>query len=157
MSSNREIVGIFADREHFSAAVAALLAAGFKREDISVLSSHSSLDVTEAQATSWRDKLLALSGEIKYEGPLLAAGLIALAAGPVGAMVAGLVAAGVGGLAIKEVVDEVGCTAHSDAFTRALNAGSVILWVVVQTPGDEEKATQMLNQNMASNVHLHVR
>lgn len=105
--TTREVVGTFADRDRFQAAVDALAKAGFSRSELSVLSSHDFIDAIGRDGKSWRDVLVALVGDLKYEGPLVAAGLIALAAGPVGAAIAGLVAAGVGGVAAKEVLDEV--------------------------------------------------
>jgi len=153
----REAVGTFADRAHFESAVDALIRAGFERHRLSVLASHDSLEVASAGQRSWRDGLVALVGELKYEGPLVAAGLIAIAAGPVGAAIAGLIAAGVGGAAIKEVLDEVSALPDSTDFARALAAGSVILWVGLDTPQEEETATRLLQAAGGSNVHLFER
>ncbi|EME71731.1 hypothetical protein H261_02326 [Paramagnetospirillum caucaseum] len=157
----REVVGTFADRAHFEAAVSALLAEGFGRDKLSVLTSHDSLDAAEgpegAKARKWRDGLVAMMGELKYEGPLVAAGLIALAAGPVGAVIAGLVAAGVGGVAIKEVLDEVAAIPDSDGFVRALAAGSVILWVSTDTPEEETRVRALLADAGGANIHIFER
>jgi len=152
--STREIVGLFADRAHFESAVEALLRAGFDRPRLSVLASHESLEVASTSGRSWRDALVALVGELKFEGPLVAAGLIAIAAGPVGAAIAALVAAGVGGAALKEVLDEVAALPDSSNFARALAAGSVILWVGVETTAEEETALALLAAAGGSNVHL---
>lgn len=154
----REVVGTFADREHFQAAIDALFKAGFARTDLSVLSSHESIDTaTAGPGKSWKDALVALVGELKYEGPLVAAGLIALAAGPVGAVIAGLVAAGVGGAAAKELLDEVSALPDSEAFTRALAEGSVILWVSVADAAAEARAKAILHDAGAQNLHLFER
>ncbi len=154
----REVVGTFSDREHFQAAIDALLKAGFSRTDLSVLSSHESIDTATAQpGKSWRDVLIALVGELKYEGPLVAAGLIALAAGPVGAAIAGLVAAGVGGAAAKELLDEVSALPDSEAFAKALAAGSVILWVSADDAAAEAKAKAILHEQAAQNIHVFER
>ncbi len=155
-SASREVVGTFSDRDRFQAAVDALTQAGFNRGDISVLSSHQSLDVANApgDGKGWRERLIALVGELKYEGPLVAAGLIALAAGPVGAAIAGLIAAGVGGVAAKELLDEVSALPDSEGFTRALAAGSVILWVAVRDEHEEAKAMATLLAVGAANVHV---
>jgi hypothetical protein len=156
--TTREIVGTFSDREHFQAAIDRLIKAGFSRADLSVLSSHDSLDivgdVTGQPGKPWRDVLTALVSEVKYEGPLVAAGLIALAAGPVGATIAGLVAAGVGGVAFKELLDEISAIPDSDDFARALAAGSVILWVMVRDQLEEERAKAVLRDSAAQNVHM---
>src|SRR5215469_17831476 len=67
----REAVGSFPDREHFRAAVSALLAAGFDRSDLSVLASHDSLAVADDAAATPKEVLRAgLSDEIKYIAPL---------------------------------------------------------------------------------------
>lgn len=158
--SLREVVGTFADRAHFEQAVSALLASGHGREKLSVLASHDSLDAADpsgARARKWRDGLVALMGEVKYEGPLVAAGLIALAAGPVGAAIAGLVAAGVGTVAVKEVLDEVAAIPDSDDFVRALAAGSVILWVAADSPQEEEEIRALLADAGGSNIHIFER
>ncbi|CAA7617539.1 Cysteine synthase [Magnetospirillum sp. LM-5] len=150
----REVVGTFASRESFEAAVAALLQAGFSRGALSVLSSHDSLELVQGhQSKPWREALVALAGEIKYEGPLVAAGLIALAAGPVGAALAALVAAGVGGVAAKEFLDEISAVPDSADFARALEAGSIILWVLVADQLEEEKAKRALDGVGAANLH----
>ncbi|MGE5478593.1 MAG: hypothetical protein ACM3Q1_18220 [Bacteroidales bacterium] len=157
-AATREVVGTFADREHFQAAVTALLQAGFGRTDLSVLSSHESIDTAAAQpGKSWKDALVGLVGEMKYEGPLVAAGLIALAAGPVGAVIAGLVAAGVGGVAAKELLDEVAALPDSEQFAKALAAGSVVLWVSVADAAAEQRAKTILHETGAQNLHVFER
>lgn len=154
----REVVGTFADREHFQAAIDDLLKGGFARTDLSVLSSHESIDAASAgPGKSWKDALVGLVGEMKYEGPLVAAGLIALAAGPVGAVIAGLVAAGVGGVAAKELLDEVAALPDSEQFTKALTAGSVVLWVSVADKAAEERAKAVLHDRGAQNLHAFER
>jgi hypothetical protein len=153
----REVVGTFADRAHFEAAVNALLHGGFERERLSVLASHESIAVADAKGRSWRDALVALVGEMKYEGPLVAAGLIALAAGPVGSVIAGLIAAGVGGVALHEMLGEVSALPDSTDFARALAAGSVILWVGVDTPAEEADAVRLLAASGGANVHVFER
>lgn len=157
----REVVGTFADRSHFEQAVAALLAAGFGRDKLSVLTSHDSLDAAEdqtgAKSRKWREGLVALVGEAKFEGPLVAAGLIALAAGPVGATIAALVAAGVGGVALKELLDEVAAIPDSGDFARALAAGSVILWVSADSPDEETRAKALLTEAGGANIHIFER
>jgi len=153
----REVVGILADRTQFEKAVEGLTQAGFTRADLSVLSSHDSIDAAGREPKSWRNALVGLLGEIKYEGPLVAAGLIALAAGPVGAVVAATVAAGVGGAALKELLDEVTSASDTEDFARALAAGSIILWVAVEDERQELRAQQVLTEVGATNIHLHQR
>ncbi|CAA7619234.1 conserved hypothetical protein [Candidatus Terasakiella magnetica] len=153
----REAVGTFADRSHFEAAVSALREAGFDRDRLSVLTSHDSLEVAGLKGSKWRDAITGLVGEMKFEGPLVAAGLIALAAGPVGAVIAGLIAAGVGGVALKEVLDEVAAIPDSQDFARALAAGSVILWVSVENTDEESRAKALLARTGGANIHIFER
>src|SRR5437764_9925228 len=88
----REAVASFADRRHFRAAVAELLAAGFAPADLSVLASHDSLDAAGGvaayprEAHSWLPS--GLAEEIKYLGPLTIAGIILLSGGPIAASLA---------------------------------------------------------------------
>lgn len=152
---DREVVGLFADRETFEAAVDALLDAGFQRPDLSVLASHESIDAAGKPGKKWKDALTAMVGELKYEGPLVASGAILLVGGQFAAAVAGVIGAAVGGVAVKELLDEVTSTPHTEHFARSLEAGSVILWV--QVPGDDQEADaiRILETAGGANVHIH--
>lgn len=149
-----EVVGLFADREGFERAVAALLEEGFERADLSVLSSHESLDAAGRPGKQWREAMLALVGEIKYEGPLVASGAIFLAGGPLAAGIAAVIGAAVGGIALKDVLEEITAKPHTEDFARSLAAGSVILWVRVTDADQEQRARQVLIAAAADNVHL---
>jgi hypothetical protein len=151
---DNELVGLFADREAFESAVAALLAAGFDRTDLSVLSSRESIDVAGRPARSWKEALIALVGELKYEGPLVASGAIVLAGGPTAAALAGVIGAAVGGLAVKELLEEVTAKPHTEDFARSLAAGSVVLWVRVEDDDRATRAARLLEEHGAANVHL---
>lgn len=153
----REVVGVFADRQQFEAAINALLAAGYQRQDLSVLATHQSLDAAGKPSKPWKDAITALVGEVKYEVPLVASGAIFLAGGSVAALIAGLVGATVGGLALKEVLDEVTAAPHTEEFARALEAGSVILWVQIPHGEKESISASILEECGATNVHTHVR
>lgn len=152
-----EVVGRFADRASFQATVEALRAAGFERSDLSVLDSHQALSTAESDGAAWRQTLSGMVGEIKYMGPLGAAGLIMLSAGPVGAAIAGLVAAGVTGAALKELLDELKATPHTESFARALENGAVLLWVQAESPERQAEAAAILTRNGAADVHSHQR
>lgn len=153
---NREAVGLFADRDSFEAAIEALKGTGFERADLSVLGSHESIDAAGKPGNPWKDVLTALVGELKYEGPLVASGAILLVGGTVSATIAGIIGTAVGGVAVKEILDEVTSTPHTEDFARSLEAGSVILWV--RTPDEEREraATAILEQNGGVNVHIHI-
>jgi len=152
-----EVVGRFAAREPFKAAVEALMAAGFERADLSVLDSHESLAASEGSREAWRETLDGLVGEVKYLGPLTAAGLILLASGPVGIAVAGAIAAGLSGMAIYELLDEIKATPHAKEFAKALENGAVLLWVRADDAGRQRIASDILRRHSAVDVHIHAR
>jgi hypothetical protein len=149
------VVGLLADRKDFESAVEALTAAGFERADLSVLGSHESIDAAGRPGKPWRDVLTALVGEIKYEVPLVASGAVFLAGGPMSATIAGLVAAAVGGIAAKEIIDEVTSSPHTEDFARSLEAGGLILWVRADDGERESAATRILTDHGGTNVHTH--
>lgn len=149
-----EVVGVIDTRDQFEAAVKALLAAGFERSELSVLASHDSIEAAGKPATSWRDALLAMVGELKYEGPLVASGAIFLAGGSVAATVAALIGAAVGGVAVRDVLQEVTAKPHTEEFARAVDAGSLILWVAVEDRSRLAEAMSILERNGATNVHV---
>jgi hypothetical protein len=151
------VVGIFSRRSDFDNAIAALLAAGFSRSDLSVLASHDSIDAASPDALSWKKRLVGLLGELKFEGPLVTAGLITLAAGEVGAVIGGLIAAGVGAAALKELLDELTARPHSAEFVNALAAGSIVVWVYAADATVEGKATAILASFGAANIHTNER
>lgn len=149
-----EVVGVIASREQFDAVVAATLADGFARSDLSVLTSRDSIDAAGKPATSWRDALQGLVGELKYEGPLVASGAIFLAGGPVAATIAAVIGAAVGGAATIDVLQEVTAKPHTEEFARAVDAGSIIIWINVTNPASLEQATAILERHGAANVHV---
>ena len=152
-----EVVGRFAERENFTAAVEALLAAGFVTSDLSVLDTHESLSAAGSSGAAWQEALSALVGEIKYVGPLTAAGLIGIATGPVGAAVSATVAAGLTGAAVAELLETVRATPHTESFARALESGAVLLWVRAETDDRTTQASDILRRHGAADVHSHRR
>ena len=154
----REVVALFETRAAFDRAVAALLAAGFERDDLSVLASHTSLEAADRRPPAPRDDALTgLVGELKYAFPLTTAGLLAVVGGPIAAPLAALVAAGLSGVAIKDYLDELTSHPNTDDFSRALMAGGVILWVSVGDAARAAEATRILEQSGGQNVHLSER
>ncbi len=154
-TTDPEVVGLFSGRDSFEAAVNELKDAGFERADLSVLSSHESLDAAAEPGTPWKDALTALVGEMKYEGPMVASGAIYLAGGTIAAIAAGIIGAAVGGVAVKEILDEVTSAPNTEDFARSLDAGSVILWVRAVDAGRQDKAIKILEKHNATNVHIH--
>ncbi len=156
-TAGREVIGLFSDRHSFEAAIAALMEHGFERTDLSVLSSHESIDAAGSPGKPWRDVMTAMVGEVKYEVPLVAAGGVFLAGGPVAAVIAGIIGAAVGGVAIKEVLEEVAAKPHTEDFARSLDAGGVILWVRAADGDRETAAGDILEQHGGFNIHVHER
>jgi hypothetical protein len=153
----REVGASFPDRRHFHAAVAALLAAGFGPNDLSVLASHDPL-ATAGEPDGVPGLLpAALGGEIKYIAPLTVAGIVLLSGGPIAAAVAALVGAGLGGAALKELFDDYTAPPHRAEFRAALEAGAALLWVRCDDPGREDAATRILGDAGGRYVHVHSR
>ncbi len=150
----REAVASFPDREHFRNAVSALLAAGFERSDLSVLASHAPLSAAEDDDTATA-VAAGLSDEIKYIAPLTVAGIILLSGGPIAAVLAAAVGAGLGGAAIKEFLDDYTAAPHRDEFSRALEVGAALLWVRCADPEIELRALRILEEAGGQHVHIH--
>lgn len=152
-----EVAGYFPTRESFTTAAEALSAAGFQHDDISVLDTHESLSAAGSPSEAWKESLAGLVGEINYVGPLTAAGLIAIASGPIGTAVAGVMAAGLTGAALVDLLKEVRATPHTEAFARALEAGAILLWVRVTDEAHARQAEAILAQHGGTDVHRHVK
>ena len=144
----REILAAYGDRTHFEAAVAALITAGFDRTDLSVLASHDSLEVAGDIAGYHREDgnelVSALGQQLSWLEPVTIAGTIFSAAGPIGAAVAALIAATVGAVTLRPLLDEVTENAHADTFTDAVNAGHILLWVRTATADGVTRAEEIL-------------
>jgi hypothetical protein len=157
----REAVASFAGKAAFRGAVARLLAAGFKPADLSVLASHDSLEVA-GEMPGYQGKpsaalLAGLTDEVNFLGPLTVAGIALLSGGPIAVALATLVAAGLGGAAVKELLDRYAANEHSAEFSAALQAGAVLLWVRVDDPELEAPALRVLEESGGRHVHMHAR
>jgi hypothetical protein len=154
----REAVASFPDREHFRNAVTQLLAAGFETDDLSVLASHDSLAAAK-EALGDRPQLVpaGLSDEIKYLAPLTVAGIVLVSGGPIAAIFAAIVGAGLGGAALKEFFDDYTAPRHSEDFAVALKAGAALLWVRCEDADRELTATRILEAAGGRQVHIHGR
>ena len=156
-SAIRETVALFSSREALQSAIDALIKAGFERSDLSVLSSHESVEAAEKPENRLDDLRNALGGDLRYLGPMAAAGFIMLAAGPMAAVIAAVIAAGIGGMAVKELLDETTSAPHTDDFVRALDAGAVIIWVRTTNEEEETRASAILEEQGGGNVHINER
>jgi len=151
----REAVASFPDRAHFRRAVAALLAGGFDRSDISVLASHEPLAAADEKSASM--VAAGLTDEVNYIAPLTVAGIILLSGGPVAATLAALVAAGLGGAALKELFDRYTAAPHREDVEAALKAGAALIWVRCTDHELELRATRILEEVGGRYVHVHAR
>lgn len=152
-----EVVGWFEDRHHFQEAVKGLHDAGFTRADLSVLDTHESLSAAESPREVLRETMSGLVREVNFIGPITAAGLIAVATGPVGALVSTAIGAGLTGYAIRDVLNEVRATPHTDAFARAAENGAILLWVRAEDPETQDRAIDILTRHGAHDIHAHER
>lgn len=152
-----EVVGWFADRQSFRAAVRGLLDAGFRRTDLSVLDTHESLSASESPREVLAEAVSGLVREVNYIGPITAAGLIAVAMGPVGAMVSGAIGAGLTGYAVADVLRELRATPHTEAFARAAENGAILLWVRAENQAAQDRAIEILHEHRGQEIHTHER
>lgn len=159
--ATREAVAAFPDKAHFRDAVARLLAQGFAPADISVLAAHDSLevagDVPGYRGTPGAALTAGLADEVTYLAPLTVAGMVLLSGGPVAVTIAALVGAGLGGMALKELLDRYTANRHSEAFDRAIRQGAVLLWVRVSDPELEAVAVRLLEEAGGRDAHIHGR
>lgn len=157
----REAVASFSTKAQVRAAVALLLGAGLAPSDLSVLASHKSLEVAGNVAgyPGKPDQSLfaGLTDEVNFLAPLTVAGIVLVSGGPIAAAIAGLVGAGLGGAAIKEVLDLYIANRHGTEFAAALQAGAVLLWARVADPALEAPIARLLEQAGGRNVHIHAR
>lgn len=157
----REAVASFATKGQFRSAAAQLLAAGFKPADLSVLAHHDSLEVA-GDVAGYRGNpastlTAGLTDEVNFIAPLTIAGIVLLSGGPVAAGLAALVAAGLGGVAVKEALDYYAANTHTAEFAAALQAGAVLLWVRVDDPAMETAAVRILREAGGRETHIHAR
>lgn len=150
----REVVGTIPDRTRLDSAVAELLEAGFERADLSLLSSHQSAEALADDGSHWQSAITALAGEYNVLGPLAVSGGIILAGGPAAVAVAGIVGAAVGAMALAEVLREMLSEADAGNVTRAVEAGSIILWVRASSPDQQSAARRILVKNGGTHVHV---
>ncbi|HXP30228.1 MAG TPA: hypothetical protein VN832_04000 [Stellaceae bacterium] len=157
----RETVAAFASKESFRGAIAALLAAGFAPDDLSVLATHESLEIAGQvpgyPGTPRENVAASLTDEVSFLAPVTVAGIVLLSGGAVAAALAALVGAGLGGMALNEVIERYTANRHSADFAKALAAGAVLLWVRVGNPEREAAALRILEAAGGRNAHIHTR
>jgi hypothetical protein len=152
-----EVVGWFADRESFRKAVEALRAEGFARSDLSVLDTHESISAADSPREVLAETISGLVREVNYIGPLAAAGIIAVSAGPVGALISAALGTGVAGYAVRDLLSELRATPHTEEFARAAENGAILLWVRAEDQGAQDTAIRVLREHGGGDVHTHER
>jgi hypothetical protein len=157
----REAVAAFPGKAELRDAVTRLLAGGFKPTDLSVLATHDSLEVAGGvpgySGKPGSTLLSGLTDEVNFLGPLTVAGIVLLSGGPVAAAIGALVAAGLGGAAVKELLDRYAANQHSAEFAAALQSGAVLLWARVDDPELEASAIRLLEEAGGRHAHMHAR
>ncbi len=155
----REAVAAFAGKTELRDAVARLLADGFKPADLSVLATRDSLEVAGNvpgyRGTPGGMLLSGLTDEVNFLGPLTVAGIVMLSGGPVAAAIGALVAAGLGGAAVEELLVRYAANQHSAEFAAALQSGAVLLWARVDDPELEATAVRILEEAGGRHAHMH--
>ena len=121
----REVVGVLKTRNAFETTIAALADADIGSGQLSVLSSHESIVAANSEGNPWRGVQPALVVDAKYEGPLVAPGLIVLAGGQMAITVAGMIGAAVGSVVFKELMNGIAAEPYMEAFTRTVEAGAL--------------------------------
>jgi hypothetical protein len=153
----REAVASFATQALFREAVKRLRAAGFAPADLSVLASHESLAAAGIPDGSDAGGVAGLTEEANFLGPLQIAGFSALSGGPVAAAVAALVTAGLGSIALRDVIAHFVAQRHGSDYADALKAGAVLLWVRLRDPSREVSALDILGACGGRDPHINTR
>lgn len=157
----REAVAAFADKPALRRAVAALLKAGFKPTDLSLLAGHDLLEVAGDlpgyPGKPGQSLLAGLTDEVAFLSPLTVAGIVLLSGGEIAVALGAVVAAGLGGVALKEVLDRFIANDHSEDFADALEQGAVLLWARVDDPELEPVAVRLLQEAGGEDAHVNAR
>jgi len=157
----REAVASFATRGQFRDAVRQLLVAGFAATDLSVLASHESLEtiggVPGYRAAPGQSFLAGLTDEVSFLAPLQIAGFSALSGGPLAGAFAAAVTAGLGTVALEELVDRFVANRRGRNFGKALAAGGVLLWVRVADAASGREALRILQACAGHDAHIVTR
>lgn len=173
----REVVGLFATPANLQAAVDQLEMGGFDRSQISVLGNRAQLqDHLSHLSGDGSSKSLEDDKDVPRDAPeddsgpefeaaavsipiyvlgvgslavvIASGGSLALAVGAL--VLGGAVGGGVGGLLAHAIGRE-----HRDKIAEQVERGGLLLWVQPRDAEQEQKATELLKKNSASDVHVH--
>jgi hypothetical protein len=172
----REVVGVFGSGDKLEAAVENLEAAGFRREDISVMASHEAVTknlnhrfetveqkeddprVPRAAFVAKSDLTMgkaAVIGVPLYIGATVGSLAVVASGGALALAIAaaaagGLAGCGLGGLAAHAIAEN-----HAKAIEEHVAAGGLLLWVQISDRAREAEAIGVLHASGGEHVHAH--
>ena len=168
-----EAVAVFHDVSDLDAAVEELRAAGFDKDDISLLATEEAVNRklghryerveeleddpaaprvayrTRASLGESEDRLI---GSLTYLPAVVAAGTVVASAGVVAAAVTGTAIAGaLIGTVLSHWLDQ----SHAEHLQEQLDRGGLLLWVRTPDPETQQRALAILTRHSAHDVHIH--
>jgi hypothetical protein len=168
-----EAVAVFHDVSDLDAAVEELRAAGFEKDDISLLATEQAVNRklghryerveeleddpaaprvayrTRASLGESEDRLI---GSLTYLPAVVAAGTVVASAGVVAAAVTGTAIAGaLLGTVLSHWLDQ----SHAEHLQEQLDRGGLLLWVRTPDPETQQRALAILTRHSAHDVHIH--
>jgi hypothetical protein len=168
-----EAVAVFHDVSHLDAAVEDLRAAGFDKDDISLLATEQAVNrklghryerveeleddpaaprVAYRTRTSLGESEDRLIGSLTYLPAVVAAGTVVASAGVVAAAVTGTAIAGaLIGTVLSHWLDK----SHAEHLQEQLDRGGLLLWVRTPDPETQQRALAILTRHSAHDVHIH--
>lgn len=171
-----EIVGVFDSDAKMQKAIDQLLISGFNHADVTLLASEETIEKTPDLAwhtsqhleddpetpraayvspESFGDAQGALIATLIYIGAVGTAGLIIGGSGPLGgAIVTIAVAGGLGG-AVGTLLARILKKHHAHDLADHLARGGLLLWVRTPSAFKQARATEILRQYGATDVHAH--
>ncbi len=169
----REAVAVFDEVAELDAAVEDLLAAGFKKSDISLLASEDAVskklghryerveeleDEPDAPRIAYRTRASpgssddVIIGTLTYLPAVVAAGTVVASEGVVAAAVTGTAIAGaLLGSVLTRWLDKH----HAEQLHEQLDRGGLLLWVRTSDPDSQRRSVEILTRHSAHDVHIH--
>jgi hypothetical protein len=169
----REAVAVFDEVSELDAAVEDLLAAGFKKSDISLLASEDAVskklghryerveemeDEPDAPRIAYRTRASigesddVIIGTLTYLPAVAAAGTVVASEGVVAAAVTGTAIAGA---LIGSVLTRWLDKHHATRLQEQLERGGLLLWVRTPDSQTQRRAVDILTRHSAHDVHIH--
>jgi hypothetical protein len=168
-----EAVAVFDEVGALDAAVEDLLAAGFKKADMSLLASEDAVgkklghryerveemeDEPHAPRIAYRTRASigesddVIIGTLTYLPTVVAAGTVVASEGIVAAAVTGTAIAGaLIGTVLTRWLDKH----HAERLQEQLEHGGLLLWVRTPDPESQRRAVEILTRHSAHDVHIH--